>query len=44
MKPWWITEDERKDRAIVNETLRTGRTPLRPAGSADLYGVPIAEE
>jgi hypothetical protein len=39
-----LTEDERKDRAIVNETLRTGRTPLRPAGSADLYGVPIAEE
>jgi hypothetical protein len=39
-----LTEDERKDRAIVNETVRTGRTPLRPAGSADRYGVPIATE
>jgi hypothetical protein len=39
-----LTEDERKDRAIVNETVRTGRTPRRPAGSADRYGVPIAEE
>jgi hypothetical protein len=37
-----LTEDERKDRAIVNETVRTGRTPLRPAGSADKYGVPRA--
>jgi hypothetical protein len=38
------TEDERKDRAIVNETVRTGRTPLRLAGSADRYGVPMATE
>lgn len=37
-----LTEDERKDRAVVNETVRTGRTPLRPAGSADKYGVPKA--
>jgi hypothetical protein len=28
-----LSEEERKDRAIVNETVRTGRTPLRPAGS-----------
>jgi hypothetical protein len=39
-----LTEEERKDRAILNETVRTGRTPLRPAGSADRYGVPRAEE
>jgi hypothetical protein len=39
-----LTEEERKDRAIVNETVRTGRTPLRPAGSADQYDVPVAEE
>jgi hypothetical protein len=39
-----LTEEERKDRAIVNETVRTGKTPLRPAGSADQYGVPWAEE
>jgi hypothetical protein len=26
-----LTEEERKDRAIVNETVRTGRAPLRPA-------------
>jgi hypothetical protein len=37
-----LTEAERKDRAIVNETVRTGRTPLRPAGTADQYRVPIA--
>jgi hypothetical protein len=37
-----LTEEERNDRAIVNETVRTGRTPLRPAGSADKYGVPTA--
>jgi hypothetical protein len=39
-----LTPEERKDRAIVNETVRTGRTPLRPAGSADRYGVPRADE
>jgi hypothetical protein len=36
-----LTPEERKDRAIVNETVRTGMTPLRPAGSADQYGVPL---
>ena len=39
-----LTDEERKDRAIVNETVRTGRGPLRPAGTADEYGVPVAEE
>jgi hypothetical protein len=39
-----LTEEERKDREIVNETVRTGRTPLRPAGSADQYDVPKASE
>jgi hypothetical protein len=39
-----LTEEERKDRAIVNETVRTRQTPLRPAGSADYYGVPKATE
>jgi hypothetical protein len=28
----------------VNEAVRTGRSPLRPAGSADRYGVPMAEK
>jgi hypothetical protein len=39
-----LTPEERKDRAIVNETVRTRMTPLRPAGSVDRYGVPRAEE
>jgi hypothetical protein len=39
-----LTEVERNDRAIVNETVRTGMTPRRPAGSADKYGVPRATE
>lgn len=39
-----LTREERKDRAIVNEAVRTQMSPLRPAGSADRYGVPIAEE
>jgi hypothetical protein len=39
-----LTPEERKDRAIVNETLRTQMSPLRPAGSADKFGAPIAEE
>jgi hypothetical protein len=41
-----LPPDERRDRAKVNEAvrdcLRLG--PLRPAGSADLYGVPKATE
>jgi hypothetical protein len=39
-----LTPEERKDRAIVNEAVRTQTSPLRPAGSADRYGVPRAEE
>jgi hypothetical protein len=39
-----LTPEERKDRAIVNEAVRTKTIPLRPAGSADRYGVPRAEE
>jgi hypothetical protein len=36
-----LTDEERQDRPIVNETVRTGRSPLRRAGSADRYGVPM---
>ena len=37
-----LPPDERRDRAKVNAAvLRLG--PLRPAGSADLYGVPKAK-
>jgi hypothetical protein len=39
-----LTEEERLDRAIVNEAVRTGGSPWRPAGSADRYGIPLAEE
>jgi hypothetical protein len=39
-----LTPEERLDRAVVNEAVRTGMTPARPAGSADRYGVPMAEE
>ena len=39
-----LTPEERMDRAIVNEAVRTQMSPLRPAGSADRYGVPKAEE
>ena len=39
-----LTPEERKDRAIVNEAVRTQMSPLRPAGSGDEFGVPIAEE
>jgi hypothetical protein len=39
-----LTPEERKDRALVNETVRTGLGPFRPVGSADQYGVPLAEE
>jgi hypothetical protein len=37
---------ERRDRVKVNEAVRVGLRlgPLRPAGSADLYGVPKATE
>ena len=41
-----LPPNERHDRAKVNEAVRHGlhRGPLRPAGSADLYGVPKATE
>ena len=41
-----LPPDERRDRAKVNEAAREGLRlgPLRPAGSADLYGVPKATE
>jgi hypothetical protein len=39
-----LTPEERMDRAIVNEAVRTQMSPLRPAGSADEYGVPKAKE
>ena len=37
-----LPPDERRDRTKVNEAVRDGLRlgPLRPAGSADLYGVP----
>jgi len=37
-----LPPDERRDRAKVNEAVRDGLKlgPLRPAGSADQYGVP----
>jgi hypothetical protein len=38
-----LTEDERKDCVIVNEAVRTGGSPWRPAGSADRNGVPASE-
>ena len=37
-----LTEEERKDRATVNEAVRTGSSPTRPAGSADRYGGTVA--
>ena len=39
-----LTPEERADRATVNEAVRTQMTPLRPAGSADKFDVPLAEE
>jgi hypothetical protein len=39
-----LTPEERRDRELVNRVVREDRSPLRPAGSADQYGVPIAEE
>jgi hypothetical protein len=39
-----LTPEGRKDRAVVNETVRTRATPWRPAGSADELGVPTADE
>ena len=41
-----LPPDERRDRAKVNAAVREGFKlgPLRPAGTADLYGVPKATE
>jgi hypothetical protein len=39
-----LTEEERMDRAIVDDAVRTQMSPLRPAGSADEYRVPKAKE
>ena len=41
-----LQPDERRDRVKVNEAVRDGLRlgPLRPAGRADLYGVPKATE
>jgi hypothetical protein len=39
-----LTPEERMDRAIVDEAVRTQMTPLRLAGSADEYRVPKATE
>jgi len=41
-----LLPEERRDRAKVNEAVREGiaHGPLRPAGSADRYGVPRATE
>jgi hypothetical protein len=40
-----LLPEERLDREKVNEAVRDGLAgPLRPAGSADLYGVPKATE
>jgi hypothetical protein len=41
-----LPPDERRDRARINEAVRDGLKlgPLRPAGSADQYGVPKATE
>jgi hypothetical protein len=39
-----LTPEERMDRAIVNEAVRTKLSPLRPAGSADDHRVPKAKE
>jgi hypothetical protein len=41
-----LPPDERRDRTKVNEAVRDGigLGPLRPAGTADLYGVPKATE
>jgi len=41
-----LPPDERRDRPRTNEAVRDGLKlgPLRPAGSADQYGVPKATE
>lgn len=41
-----LPPDERRDRSLVNQAVRDGLrlSEVRPAGSADLYGIPRAEE
>lgn len=39
-----LMPEERMDRVTVNEAVRTQMSPLRPAGSADQYGAPLADE
>jgi len=41
-----LPPDERRDRASINAAVRDGlkHGPLRPAGSADQYGVPKPTE
>jgi hypothetical protein len=39
-----LTPEERRDRDLVNQVVREGMGPRRPAGSADKYGVPNATE
>jgi hypothetical protein len=39
-----LTPQERRNRELVNQVVREGMGPPRPAGSADEYGVPIATE
>jgi hypothetical protein len=45
-EPVMLPPNERHDREKVNEAVRDGLklAPLRPAESADLYGVPKATE
>jgi hypothetical protein len=39
-----LTPEERADRATVNEAVRTQTSPLRSAGGADEFEVPMADE
>jgi hypothetical protein len=39
-----LSPEERRDRVIVNAAVRNRFGPVRPAGSADRYAVPKAEE
>jgi hypothetical protein len=39
-----LTPEERADRTTVIEAVRTQMGPLRPAGSADKFEVPRADE
>jgi hypothetical protein len=39
-----LTPEEWRNRELVNQVVREGMGPRRPAGSADEYGVPNATE